>query len=246
MKQWMVYLFALLLVGCAGSGATDERARNSAKIHTELAASYFERGQYSVALQELGAAMQADDEYAPAYNVRGLVRMKLREDEQAEKDFRRALKLDPGSASVLNNYGWFLCQRGHPKESIAKFLDALQDPLYNTPDVAYANAGVCAIKAGDLIAAESYLERALILHPGMQEAQMGLAELNYAKGDYAMAKVHLMRFMQVYEALTPEHLWLSVRIERKVGDRNAAASYALQLRKRFPDSREAQLLQAGE
>jgi Tfp pilus assembly protein PilF len=31
-----------------------------------------------------------------------------------------------------------------------------------------------------------------------------------------------------------------------VGDRNAAACYALQLRKRFPDSREAQLLQAGE
>ncbi len=246
MKQWMVYLFAVLLAGCASGGAKDERALKSAKIHTELAASYFERGQYSVALQELGAAMQADDEYAPAYNVRGLVRMKLREDEQAEKDFRRALQLDPHSASVQNNYGWFLCQRGHPKESIAHFLDALKDPLYNTPDMAYANAGVCAIKAGDLVAAESYLERALILHPGMPEAQIGLAELNYTKGDYSMAKVHLMRFMQVYDALTPEQLWLAVRIERKAGDRNAAASYALQLHKRFPDSREAQLLQAGE
>lgn len=246
MKQWMVYLFAFLLVGCTSNGVSDERARNSAKIHTELAASYFERGQYSIALQELGAAMQADDEYAPAYNVRGLVRMKLHEDAQADKDFRRSLKLDPHSASALNNYGWFLCQRGHPKESIDKFLDALKDPLYNTPDMAYANAGVCAIKAGDLIAAESYLERALILHPGMSEAQIGLAELNYAKGDYSMAKVHLMRFMQVYDALTPEQLWLAVRIQRKVGDRNSAASYALQLRKRFPDSREAQLLQAGE
>ncbi|GAB5606281.1 type IV pilus biogenesis/stability protein PilW [Sideroxyarcus sp. TK5] len=246
MKPWMVYLLALLLAGCAGGGVPDERARSSAKIHTELAASYFERGQYSIALQELGAAMQADDSYAPAYNVRGLVRMTLREDEQADRDFRRALKIDPHSASTLNNYGWFLCQRGKPKESIAKFMDALKDPLYNTPDVAYANAGVCAIKAGDLVAAESFLERALILHPAMPEAQIGLAELNYIRGDYSMAKVHLMRFMQVYDALTPEHLWLAVRVERKAGDRNAAASYALQLRKRFPDSREAQLLQAGE
>jgi type IV pilus assembly protein PilF len=246
MKQWMVYLLALLLVGCASNGVSDERARNSAKIHTELAASYFERGQYSVALQELGAAMQSDDEYAPAYNVRGLVRMKLREDAEAEKDFHRALKLEPQSASAHNNYGWFLCQRGRPKESIAHFLDALKDPLYNTPDMAYANAGVCATKANDLVVAESYLERALILHPGMPEAQIGLAELNYAKGDYVRAKVHLMRFMQVYDALTPEQLWLAVRIERKAGNRNAAASYALQLHKRFPDSREAQLLQAGE
>ncbi len=246
MKQWMVYLLALMLVGCASGGVSDERATNSAKIHTELAASYFERGQYSIALQELGAAMQSDDSYAPAYNVRGLVRMRLREDAEADKDFRRALKLDPRSASAHNNYGWFLCQRGRPKESIPQFLDALKDPLYNTPDMAYANAGVCSIKAGDLIAAESYLERALILHPGMPEAQIGLAELNYNKGDFSMAKVHMMRFMQVYDALTPEHLWLAVRIERKVGDRNAAASYALQLHKRFPDSREAQLLQAGE
>ena len=246
MKRWWVYLIAMALAGCASGGDKDERALNSAKIHTELAASYFERGQYSVALQELGAALQADDEYAPAYNVRGLVRMTLREDDEADKDFRRALKLDPDSASALNNYGWFLCQRGRPKESIAKFMEALKDPLYNTPDVAYANAGVCSLKAGDLVSAESYLERALILHPGMPEAQIGLAELNYNRGDHSMAKVHLMRFMQVYDALSPEHLWLAVRIERKAGDRNAAASYALQLRKRFPDSREAQLLQAGE
>jgi type IV pilus assembly protein PilF len=246
MNQWGVYLSVLLLVGCASGGPTDERARNSAKIHTELAASYFEREQYSIALQELGAAMQADEDYAPAYNVRGLVRMKLREDGLADKDFRKALQLEPQNASVLNNYGWFLCQSGHPKESIDRFREALQDPLYSTPDVAYANAGVCAMKAGELAVAESYLERALILHPGMQEAQMGLAELSFTKGDFPMAKVHLARYMQAYEASTPEHLWLAVRIERKVGDRNAAASYALQLRKRFPDSREAQLLRPDE
>lgn len=246
MKQWMVYFFALLLVACASGGAKDERALNSAKIHTELAASYFERGQYSIALQELDVAMQADDSYAPAYNVRGLVRMRLREDGRADKDFRRALQLDPSNASALNNYGWFLCQRGKPKESIAKFLDALQDPLYNTPDVAYANAGVCATKAGDLVAAGSYFERALILHPGMPEAEAGLADMYYTQGDYARAKVHLMQFMQVYDALTAEHLWLALRIERKMNDRNAAASYAMQLRNRFPGSPEVQLLEAGE
>jgi Tfp pilus assembly protein PilF len=34
-----------------------------------------------------------------------------------------------------------------------------------------------------------------------------------------------------------------VRIERKTRDANAEASYALQLRQRYPDARETQLMQ---
>jgi type IV pilus assembly protein PilF len=41
-------------------------------------------------------------------------------------------------------------------------------------------------------------------------------------------------------------LWLGVRIERKLGDRNSEASYGAQLRRSFPDSREALLMQAGK
>ncbi len=245
MKYWLALLLALL-AGCASSGAPDERARNVAQVHTELAASYFERGQYSIALQELGIALQSDNSYAPAYNVRGLVRMTLREDKQAEADFLRSLKLEPANAGAHNNYGWFLCQRGRPKESIPQFMAALNDPLYNTPDLAYANAGICAHKAGDSAAAVTYLQRALILHPDMPEALGGQAAVAYDNGDYAAAKSWLLRFLKSGRDLDAEQLWLAVRIERKLGNRNAAASFALQLRKRFPDSREVQLLQSGE
>jgi type IV pilus assembly protein PilF len=73
-----------------------------------------------------------------------------------------------------------------------------------------------------------------------------LAEWNYDNGDYAGAKSYFMRFSQVAPDLTAEQLWLAVRIERKMRDRNSEASYALQLRKRYPDSRETQLLSQGE
>jgi len=245
MKHWMALLL-VLLTGCTSSGGSDEHARNIARIHTELAASYFERSQYSVALQELGIALQADDSYAPAYNVRGLVRMTLREDKQAEADFLRSLKLEPANAGAHNNYGWFLCQRGRPKDSIPQFMAALNDPLYNTQDLAYANAGICAHKAGDSVAADTYLQRALILHPDMPEALSGQAAVAYDNGDYAAAKSWLLRFLKSGRELNAEQLWLAVRIERQLGNRNAAASFALQLRKRFPDSREAQLLQRDE
>jgi len=240
----------MLLAGCASKGdgeqTSSERARSIATIHTELSAAYYGRAQYAIALRELGVALQADPTYAPGYNVRGLIRMALHEDVQAEADFRRSIKIDPNYSEAHNNFGWFLCQRGRPKDAAPQFLEALKNPLYETPEVAYANAGLCALKANELTMAESYLQRALILRPGMPEALYGYAEVNFTKADYASAKSYLLRFQQSTQDLDAEQLWLAVRIERKMRDRNSEASYALQLSKRFPDSREAQLLQMGE
>ena len=253
MKLFKLFLAVTLLAGCASSGGGSAgsqmdktRAQASAKIHTELAASYYEREQYAIALQEIGVALQADSNYPTAYTVRAMVRMALREDDQAEADFRRSLNLDSTNPETHNNYGWFLCQRGRTKESLAQFQDALKNPLYAAPEMAYVNLGLCSMKAGLMKEAESNLQRALIVRPGMPEALYGLTNWSYDKGDFAGAKSYFLRFSQVAGELNAEQLWLAVRIERKMRDRNSEASYALQLRKRFPTSRETQLLSQGE
>ena len=247
-------LFALDFAGCAmqpaGSSGqkTITRLQASAKAHTELAASYYERNQLGVALEELGKALRAEPNYAPAYNVRGLVNMALHEDRQAEDDFLHSLQLDNSDSGTLNNYGWFLCQRGRERDSIKQFMAALKNPLYNTPEKSYVNAGVCSKKGGNAKDAEEFLQKALVLQPNMPEALLGLADMSFANGDYAGAKSYFMRFAQASDpsSLTAENLWLAVRIERKLGDRNSEESYALQLRKRFPDSRETQLILHGQ
>jgi len=254
MKLFKLFCIVLLLAGCASSGGGSEgtpkldttRAQAIARIHTELAQSYYERAQYGVALQEIGVALQVDSNFPPAFNVRALIRMALREDDKADEDFRHSLDLDSSNSETHNNYGWFLCQRGQTKESIRQFQDALKNPLYATPEMAYVNLAMCSKKAGQMKDVENNLQRALILHPGMPEALYGLANMSYDNGDYAGAKSYFLRFSQVFPELNAEQLWLAVRIERKMRDRNSEASYALQLRKHFPDSRECQLLTQGE
>lgn len=255
MNKFGLLFTLLLLVGCASSGgggsagtpqSVTSHAQAVAKIHTELAAAYYERTQYAVSLQELGVAMKADADYAPAYNARALVRMALHEDDKADADFRRSLQLDGSSSDAHNNYGWFLCQRGREKESIPQFKAALDNPLYSTPEIAYVNLGLCSKKAGLMKDVENNLQRALILRPEMPEALYGLADWNYSNGNYAVAKSYQARLSQVSPELNAEQLWLAVRIERKVRDRNSEASYAFQLRNRFPDSPECQLLLQGK
>jgi type IV pilus assembly protein PilF len=172
--------------------------------------------------------------------------MALREDKEAEEDFQHSLRLDNVNSEAHSNYGWFLCQRGRERESVKQFLAALKNPLYVTPERAYLNAGVCSRKAGEMKDAEEFLQKALLLQPNMPEAQLGMAELDFANGDYATAKSNFTLFAQSGANLTADNLWLAVRIERKLGDRNAEDSYALQLRKRFPDSRETQLMLQGQ
>ena len=204
MKLFELFLLVSLLTGCATAGGGSEgtpqqdstHAQAVARIHTELAASYYERSQYSIALQEIGVALQADEDYSPAYTLRALLRMVLREDDKADADFRHSLQLDGKNSETHNNYGWFMCQRGRVKESLVQFQEALNNPLYATPEKAYVNLGVCSKKAGLMKEAENNLQRALILHPGMPEAFYGLADWNYDNGDYAAAKSYFLRFSQ--------------------------------------------------
>lgn len=251
MKYYLGWLVAVLLAGCVSSGHTaeqlsGERALKSARVHTELAGLYYERAQMGIALSEADLAVKAEPDYAPAYNMRGLIHMSLREDKEAAQDFLHSLRLDPTDSDANNNYGWFLCQRGREADSIAHFMAAVKNPLYTTPELAYLNAGLCSQKGGNARDAEDFLQRALSLQPELLQALQAMAELKFADGDHQAAKRYFERYAQKNENLTPAQLWLAVRIERGAGDRDAEASYALKLRERYPDARETQLLMHGE
>ena len=244
MYRWIA-LSLLLLSGCADTGVNNQRAQNSAKIHTELAGLYFERAQMGPALSEVGLALDAKSNYAPAYNVRALVHMALHEDSEAETDFQHSLSLDKSDSETQINYGWFLCQRGKEKESLTHFVAALKNPLYQTPEQAYLNAAVCSQKVGNNAVAEDFYQRALTVRPGLPQALLGMAQLNFAKEDYGVARRYFNDYAAKNDNLTAEELWLAVRIERQLGDRNSVASYSMKLRNLFPDSKEARLLNAN-
>jgi type IV pilus assembly protein PilF len=234
-------LSTFVLAACS-TPSEDTQSYKSAKVHTELAGLYYQRAQLGIAMDEVTQAVQANPDYAPAYGVRGLVHMALREDKEADEDFRKSLNLDSSDSDTQNNYGWFLCQRGREKESIQHFMAAIKNPMYATPGVAYLNAGLCSRKAGNTKDAEDFLLRALQVQPDSTQAMFALADLNFDNGDYSAAKRYFDSFAQRTDQLTPEQLWLGFRINRKVGDRNSEASYAMQLRNRFPDARETQLM----
>jgi type IV pilus assembly protein PilF len=218
--------------------------RNRARVHTDLAAAYYQRGTMGVALEELRMATAADSSYAPAHSLLGLVYMDLREESLAAQSFERALSLAPTDGDINHNYGVFLCQTKREPDSIKYFMQAVKNPLYPTPSRSYSAAGVCTLRTDRPKEAEQYFERALRLQPDEPASLLGLGQIRYKQGRMDEARRLVANYNKL-EQPSAESLWLGLRIERKSGQRVAEQSFANQLRRRFPGSPEYQALQRG-
>ncbi|MDA8327467.1 MAG: type IV pilus biogenesis/stability protein PilW [Betaproteobacteria bacterium] len=223
---------------------TESTAQTRARIHTELGAGYYSRGQYKVALDELQQALNADSSDAQAYGILGLVYMALHEDQPAEKNFQRALDLSPNQPEIHNNYGWYLCSRHQYDEAIKQFNIAIANPLYTSPQSALTNAGLCSVQAGQIEQGQAYLEKSLNLNGDQPPAQTELAQLYYQEGRYTEASSLISTLID--KQADAKLLWLGLRIARKTGDHNAESSDDLLLRNQFPNAPETKLLLQGK
>lgn len=237
-------LLLAVLGGCVSQTSVETKqvsdpaladAKRRAEVHTSLAAEYYARGNYAVALQETRLAIKDDASYFPAYNMQGLVYMELREDVPARESFDKALSLSPNNPELLNNFGWFLCVRNDQQRGLAMMDRAAADPLYATPEKAYFSSGLCLRRMNRNKEAEERLRRAVLIRPDMVGALYNLAELLYERGGSKEAENYLVRSLR---QSTPslEALVLGVKIARANGDKGSEASYLQQLRRRFPDS----------
>ena len=107
------------------------------------------------------------------------------------------------------------------------------------------NAGLCLSNTERKDEAEAYLRRALRLQPKQPSALLAMSELTAATGRQLSARAYLQRYVEQGQH-NSRSLWLGVRIERELGDRNAASSYAMLLKAKYPDAKETRLLLESE
>ena len=116
--------------------------------------------------------------------------------------------------------------------------------MYQTPEVALINAGVCVRGTGDVVDAERYFNRALAVRPNLPKAMLQLGNLAFDRGDAEQAREIVQRYLAVNPP-TSEVLWLGFRAERKLGDATAAAGYARRVQAEFPDSEQSRMMRSG-
>ena len=250
---------AVLLAGCANqqsmtdssgnrsdlvtdSDETDQQRR--ARLRVELATGYFEQGQTKVALDEIKQALATDPSFVNAYNLRGLVYMRLNDIPLAEDSFRRALALNSRDANVAHNYGWLLCQQTRYAESFKLFAQAAANPTYTDKAKTLMALGVCQVRAGQTSEAEQSLMHSYELDAGNPVTAYNLSQLLYTRGDLTRAQFYIRRLNNT-ELANAQTLWLGIKTERKLNNQEAVVQLASQLRKRFAQSPEAAAYEKG-
>jgi len=234
-KYWQVLTLTGLLAACSGEdNVSVKNVEKSSRINVELGVTYMRQGNYKNAMARLTKAVRQDPQNALAYSTLGLLNVRLKQHDEAESNFKKGVGLAPDNSAIRNNYGAFLCKQKRFQEAQEQFLHAVNNPLYQSPEHAYLNAGICTDNKSE---AEKHFRAALRKNPKFAPALLNMAKLSLDLERHLSARAYLQRFHAVQKPVAAS-LWVSVQVEEVLGDKDLKHSHALLLIRKFPDSEE--------
>ncbi|WP_158278869.1 type IV pilus biogenesis/stability protein PilW [Leucothrix arctica] len=232
-KSFTVLILCLAtLVGCSSNESRPApKKAEAAGYNARLGAEYTRTGRLNLANEKLKKALDQDPNSGEVHHYFALLQQRLGKNQEADKYFRRAIRLSPKDPHLLNNYGSHLCRNGDYQAASKQFLAAINDPLYTTPEFAYTNAGICAKKSGDTVKAEAYFRKSLERKPTFGSALFQMAKLKYEQGDYSLAQAFLQRYNE-NNHVVPETVLLCEKINTQLGDLSAVNQCSSKLSKK--------------
>ena len=252
MKQLIRIILIITITGISACSTKDEMVvdrkvtepdlKQAAVLNVQLAIGYIERDQLGIAQEKLNKAIEQDPENIDAYTTMAYLKRKVNEMDQAEEFYLKALEIKPNDPNIHNNYGGFLCQMGRYDEALDEIRRAYEDPFYETPYLAFTNAGTCLLDKGNYKQAETMLRKALREQPKFAGALLSMAEIGVKTKKYLMARAYIQRYHAVAKP-TAESLWIQVQSEKALGAEEHYLKYARRLLKDFPDSEQAGMLE---
>jgi len=244
----LLVIIVLLLSACTTVEVeVNPRINNkvAADANIQLGIAYLREGNYEMARLKLDKALKLQPDSPGVHEAIAILFERVGETAQAERHYKKMLKLNPEYARGHNNYGQFLCTQGRYREAEKEFLLAANNAFYVIPGLPLTNAGLCALREPDMEKAEEYFRQALAKDADFAPALLQMGNISYTKGNYLSVRGYMQRYQEV-AAHTPESLWLVIRTEYALKDHQAWGNYAVMLKNNFPDSVEAGNLKEWE
>jgi type IV pilus assembly protein PilF len=239
---------AVVLLGAAAcshnNGFKKSSPQQMAATDLQLAIEYMKLNRMAESREAVERALKEDPGNANVQLTSGIVYERLRENALAERGYASAYRIGKRDPNMVNAYGAFLCRTGKAPAGEKLLIEAANDPVYPTPEIALVNAGQCVRGVGNLVDAERYFKRALAIHPNLPEAMLQSGNIAFDRGDAAEALAMVQSYLAVNPP-TPEILWLGFRAQRKLGDKVAAAGFARRVQTEFPNSEQALMMRSG-
>jgi type IV pilus assembly protein PilF len=164
------------------------------------------------------ASIQYD--LALAYNQRGF-------QEQAVQHMQLALKIKPEYPEALNALGYMYATTGRFDLARAAFEKAMNDPFYQTPQIAALNLGELYRKRGDTVNALSYYRQAAKLDPHYAQAWYRIGTILEQSGKNEEARRAYETAVHESPEMAEAHLRLGIMSYRAGDYKEAAGAFGL-------------------
>ncbi len=236
----LAWLLLLSLSACVVVDDGPTQMEKASEINVQLGIGYYHQNNLELANEKLIKALDQNPRSASAHHAYAVLQNRFRDKEKAEFHFRKAVEYNPLDSEALNNFGAFLCRDNRPEEAEKMFIQALENPLYKAPEVAYTNAATCLRqnnKKPEKV--KEYLTRALGVGNNFRPALLLLAEISFEEKQHDLTTIYLKRYHLVGEP-TARSLWLEIRNELELNHRDKANELAEKLKSEFADSPEFQ------
>lgn len=213
--------------------ALDRSPEDRAQTLTELGLAYYQLGKYNYALENLHRSLILDDKNAVTYQVIALIKARSDKPEQAQLEFKKALKLAPENFDILTSYAVFLYQQQRLDEALIAFNTVANAPFYQKKWVVYTYLGYYDLKDKKTREAEKRFYYALKMNKTYTPALFEMAKIRYGKGEMMSARAYIERFFSL-AGKTLEGLQLAIKIETALQSYSKVEEYQLALKREFP------------
>ncbi len=222
-------LFALALA------CITPKKQGQAQAHYELGSAYLEERNPEGAITELRIAVKLDRRNYGAWEKLALAYMSRGASDEALRAFEHALRYQPDSAQILNNYGLLLMSRDEPEAAIAAFEHALGDLTYRKPALVLNNLGFALFQAGRYDEALRRLDEAVTRAPNLCQARFHRGLVWKAKGNLENALDDLDVVIQQCGDEAPGAYFHAAEVLMAQGNRVAAETYLQNVLRLVPD-----------
>lgn len=145
-------------------GVTQQNGYPESDVNTlNLGLSYYDQGDYEMAITQFNIVIASQPDMGEAYNDRGLAYFALGDTENAMTDFTKAIELLPNSASAHSNRGALYFYEGNYEQALADLDKAIE--LSPRLAKAYQNRGLMYLDQGDYDKAIVDFSKAIELTP---------------------------------------------------------------------------------
>nr|WP_254444964.1 tetratricopeptide repeat protein [Ruegeria atlantica] len=188
-------------------------------VHVALADLQRQEEEYKSAVASYDRAIELTEGNSGAnwflYYARGISHERLKQWDQAESDFRRALELNPDQPQVLNYLGYSLVER---REKLDEALEMIERAVAARPDSGYIvdSLGWVLFRLGRYHEAVEHMERAVELMPVDPVVNDHLGDVYWAVGRAREAEFQWKRALSFIDPEDTDSEADPERIRRKL------------------------------